>query len=87
MALHSRLARLERRFAPSVAAPDPADTERLRERITSAVEAGENVLGAPNNVAACSLMERVARLHGLTGGVAFPWWPALREIRRGRGRR
>jgi hypothetical protein len=84
MALRSRLARLETRLTPFIAAPDPAATDRLRERIASAVEAVENVLGTPNNVVACSLVERVARLHGLTGGVAFPWWPALRAARRAR---
>jgi hypothetical protein len=84
MALRSRLGRLERRLAPSIAAPDPAVTDRLRERIASAVEAVEGVLGAPDDVRACSLMERVARLHRLTDGVAFPWWPAMNAARRGR---
>ena len=84
MALRNRLARLETRLAPSIAAPDPAVTDQLHDRITSAVEAVEGVLGAPNDVRACSLMERVARLHRLTDGVAFPWWPAMNAARRGR---
>ena len=84
MALRNRLARLETRLAPSLAVPDPAVTDRLRGRITFAVQAVEGVLGAPNEVGACSLIERVARLHGLTGGVAFPWWPAMNAARRGR---
>lgn len=37
----------------------------------------------PKDIGACSLLERVARLHGLTGGMAFSWWPALRAARRG----
>jgi hypothetical protein len=82
MALRDRLVRLEARIMPSVALPDRAASDRLHERIASAVQAVEGVLGAPDNVSACSLVERVARLHGLTGGVAFPWWPALRHGRR-----
>jgi len=85
MALSNRLARLETRLASSIVAPDPATTNRLRERIASAVHAFEGAFGAPNEVDACSLIERVARLHGLTGGVAFPWWPAMRAARRSRG--
>ena len=84
MALRSRLARLVMRSVPSVEVPDPTVTDRLRDRIACAVVAVEGVLGAPTEVAACSLIERVARLHGVTGGVAFPWWPALNAARRGR---
>jgi len=81
MALRDRLARLETRLMPAVKVPDRAATDRLYERIACAVEAVEGVLGVPENMSACSLVERVARLHGLTGGAAFPWWPALRDLR------
>jgi hypothetical protein len=81
MALRDRLARLEARPMPAAEALDGAVGDRLHERIASAVEAVEGVLGAPDGVGACSLVERVARLHGLTGGAAFPWWPALRDLR------
>ena len=64
--------RLETRLAPSVAAPDPAVTDQLHDRITSAVEAVEGVLGAPTDVAACSLIERVARLQGSRAALRFP---------------